>query len=209
MNRKTFDKTASSETSEVDRSDKIEDNDTDVSCSFCGTYMSNYVPKYFLGELVNPACANCDGSRNYVFSEKSGNSELCKSAMTRRGFNFRPMRPNYSKHLHLSDGGKCSHQKCCIIRQPFPPPTPAIVPLENDSSNYHIKVLKGSLGWGSTCGYCFRIDHKNYGCESCVWIKWYGQLHGYPDMNPYSYEKYLPDKSAGSGSQATDSNLYN
>ena len=58
----------------------------------------------------------------------------------------------------------------------------------NKSSNYEWK-----FGLGFTCGYCYRIDHKNYGCESCVWMKWFGELHGYPDLNPYTYRKHLVD----------------
>ena len=78
-----------------------------------------------------------------------------------------------------------------IIRQPFPPPLPALTPLVNHSSEYHLKTMSGDLDWGSTCSYCMRIDYEKYGCESCVWMKCFGSLHGFPDEDPYDYRKYL------------------
>jgi hypothetical protein len=38
---------------------------------------------------------------------------------------------------------------------------------------------------------CYSIDNKNYGCENCVWQKWYGELYGYPDINPWEFKKHL------------------
>jgi hypothetical protein len=64
------------------------------------------------------------------------------------------------------------------------------MPLVNLYSLYHLKTMAGELDWGSTCGYCMRIEYEKYGCESCVWIKCYGELHGYPDLDPYYYKKY-------------------
>ena len=84
----------------------------------------------------------------------------------------------------------CSHSTQCIRRQPRPPPLPSIVPLVNHRSQYHQKFFEGSLDWGSTCSYCMRIDYERYGCDSCVWIKCFGELHGYPDRNPYDYKKF-------------------
>ena len=40
-------------------------------------------------------------------------------------------------------------------------------------------------------GRCFEVDYKNYGCDDCVWLKWHGDLHGYPDINPWEFKKYL------------------
>ena len=43
---------------------------------------------------------------------------------------------------------------------------------------------------------CMDAYSKNYGCESCVWFKWHGQLLGYPDINPYDFKKHLePSRS--------------
>ena len=65
------------------------------------------------------------------------------------------------------------------------------MPLVNMSSMYHKKIMAGQLDWGSTCAYCMRIDYEKYGCDSCVWIKCFGDLHGFPDLDPYYYKKFL------------------
>ena len=59
------------------------------------------------------------------------------------------------------------------------------------SSQYHQKTMARELDWGSTCSYCYRIDYEKYGCDSCVWIKCFGERHVYPDVNPYDYKKHL------------------
>ena len=110
-------------------------------------------------------------------------------SVTRKGFNYRPN----SLAQAFSRPRNCSHVKQCIIREPFPPPLPTLTPLVNMHSLYHVKTLAGQLDWGRTCGYCFRMEHKNYGCESCVWIKHFGELHGYPDTDPFDYRKYLDE----------------
>ena len=38
---------------------------------------------------------------------------------------------------------------------------------------------------------CLGAYSKNYGCEDCVWLKWYGQIHGLPDIHPYDFKKFL------------------
>ena len=97
-------------------------------------------------------------------------TEVSNQVLTSKGFKYQPKRSAETKCSLSKRTKMCNHSKTCIIRQPYPPPIPSLVPLKNEDSNYHIKVLNGSLKWGSTCGYCFRIDIKNYGCESCVWI---------------------------------------
>ena len=157
-------------------------------CSLCGVNIENYVPKFFLGELVNAACVNCEDKDDIYDKEPPVTSKPVLSGV---GFAHRPFISNQTGEKLVTD--MCLHSKTCVIRQPYPPPLPSLTPLKNEASNYHLKVLDGSLSWGRTCGYCFRIDHKNYGCEPCVWIKWFGQLHGYPDINPYTYKKHLED----------------
>ena len=166
------------------------ENEKKEICSLCGVFIENYVPKFFLGVPVNPACVKCE-DKDDIYDKEYNETPQPKHVLSRRGFTYRPVKPYQTKQSQITK--LCLHSKTCIIRQPYPPPIPSLVPLKNEASNYHIKILKGSLNWGGTCGYCFRIDHKNYGCESCVWIKWYGQLHGYPDINPFTYKKYLPD----------------
>ena len=122
---------------------------------------------------------------NDLFSKNSPKPE--DFPLTRNGFNFRP---SFAAQA-FSRTRNCSHSQQCIIRQPFPPPLPALMPLVNMSPLYHNRILSGDLDWGSTCSYCFRIDYEKYGCESCVWIKCYGELHGFPDLNPYHYRKYI------------------
>ena len=84
----------------------------------------------------------------------------------------------------------CSHDQQCVLRQPFPPPIPAMTPLVNNRSKYHEKMIAGTLDYGRTCEYCMRIEYERYGCDSCVWIKCFGELHGYPDIDPYQYHQY-------------------
>ena len=167
-------------------------------CSICAIPILNYVPKYFLSEKFNPACEKCDddpGEFDVDVSSKEiddialnqKSTESVEQPFTPRGFNSRP---TLAAQAFLSSNN-CSHTKQCIIRQPFPPPIPALTPLVNMYSLYHMKTLAGELDWGSTCAYCMRIDYEKYGCESCVWIKCFGDLHGYPDLDPYDFKKYL------------------
>ena len=101
-----------------------------------------------------------------------------------KGFVYRPTNP-------INPPQSCFHTTQCIVREPSPPPLPSITPLVNYSSQYHEKIQSGSLDWGSTCPYCMRIEYERYGCDSCIWIKCFGELHGYPDVNPYDYKKHL------------------
>ena len=112
--------------------------------------------------------------------------------ITSKGFcpRYPPSPPSPSKAS--SDApAPCKHTPQCTARQPLPPPVPSMIPLVNYHSLYHQKMHAGELDWGSTCSYCMRIDYERYGCDSCVWIKCFGELHGYPDVNPYDFKKYL------------------
>jgi hypothetical protein len=43
----------------------------------------------------------------------------------------------------------------------------------------------------NTHEYCMRIEYENYGCENCLWYKWWGEKHGFPDINPWSFREHL------------------
>ena len=167
----------------------------ETACSICSTTIANYKPKIFLDETFNPACESCDDSfpsddHDLVFKiveEPTSERLIIKpNPITPKGFDHQ-----HSTKQQSPSTEACSHNNQCIIRQPFPPPLPAVMPLVNMSSMYHKKIMAGQLDWGSTCAYCMRIDYEKYGCDSCVWIKCFGDLHGFPDLDPYYYKKFL------------------
>ena len=159
-------------------------------CSICASPILNYVPKYFHGEKFSPACNKCDDTS--WTSEDSSSDEISLQPVpipfTRRGFDTHT---TSSRSKTSSSSSSCSHSQQCITRQPFPPPLPALTPLVNEYSMYHVKTMAGELDYGSTCWYCMRIEYERYGCDSCVWIKCFGELHGYPDIAPHDYKEYL------------------
>ena len=89
----------------------------------------------------------------------------------------------------------CRHQTQCTIRQPRTPPFPSITFLINEKSNYHLHMMAKSADEFAGCFRCFFIEHENYGCDDCTWLKWWlkwhGELHGFPDVSPWSYKQYL------------------
>ena len=87
----------------------------------------------------------------------------------------------------------CAHQTQCVVRQPYAPPSPTWTFLHHEQSKYHEHMWKDDL-LPFTHAHCMANDHRNYGCDNCVWWKWYGQLHGYPDIYPGDYKKYLDEK---------------
>ena len=100
--------------------------------------------------------------------------------------------PNCSS---ISANITCAHTPTCILRQPKPPPPDKCSILEHFGSRYH-EHFSSSEGVPSRYGthqYCMRIDHNNYGCEKCVWYKWWGELHGYPDVNPWLFKEHLDE----------------
>jgi hypothetical protein len=161
----------------------------EILCSICASLIPNFVPKFFQGDQFNPACENCDDS-SWLSDSSSDeiSSEPVPIPITPRGFDIRPNSPT-SQSSSLSPN--CSHTQQCIIREPFPPPLPALAPLVNEYSLYHRKTMAGELDWGSTCWYCMRIDYEKYGCDSCVWINCFGELHGFPDIAPHDYKDHL------------------
>ena len=85
-----------------------------------------------------------------------------------------------------------SHEPQCITRQPQPPPLSKYSFLHHPHSNYRQHMIDNTIpSRYDTHEYCMRIDHHNYGCEDCVWWKWYGELHGFPDIYPGNYRRYL------------------
>ena len=90
-----------------------------------------------------------------------------------------------------TSSSKCPHAVQCVIRQPVLPPFPLVTPLVNHQSEYHDHVMQRDPNRYGGHERCFSVDHVNYGCEDCIWLKWYGDLHSYPDINPWDYKKYL------------------
>ena len=150
----------------------------------------NYTQKYFQGEPFNPACEKCDDessisdndcisdfpSAYQAFLDSESDHLDARHPFTRKGFNRSHAVINPSNSSSASSD--CSHPQQCIVRQPFTPPLPTLTPLVNEYSFYHLKTMAGELDWGRTCGYCMRIEYEKYGCESCVWINCFGELHG-------------------------------
>ena len=87
----------------------------------------------------------------------------------------------------------CSHSLQCVIRQPMPPPPDKCTILVHDGSKYH-EHMDSQAGvpyqLGGTHEYCMRIDYENYGCEDCIWNKKWGELHGFPDINPWTFQEH-------------------
>ena len=80
-----------------------------------------------------------------------------------------------------------------IIRKPNPPPPEKCTILHHSGSKYHEHIISsgGVPARFNTHEDCMRIDNDNYGCSDCVWFKWWGELHAYPDVNPWSFKKHL------------------
>ena len=95
----------------------------------------------------------------------------------------------------LQCGKVCTHAPQCVIRQPFNPPFPSITFLHNENTKYHDHMMQWSKEEFAGCFKCFSVENENYGCADCRWLKfWYkrnGEMHGFPDMDPWIYKKYL------------------
>ena len=93
----------------------------------------------------------------------------------------------------VKDQISCKHDSVCVTRQPLPPPFPTITHLVNERSKYHEHMMSRAGVPGRYPGHekCMDAYSKNYGCDECVWLKWHGELHGYPDIHPSDYKKHL------------------
>ena len=95
----------------------------------------------------------------------------------------------------LKDQTDCSHDKQCVLRQPYPPPSPLSPYIVHDVSKYHIHMMTKTSEDLTGCLKCFSVDNENYGCDKCTWLKWWfkwhGDRHGLPDIHPSKYRKYL------------------
>ena len=97
-----------------------------------------------------------------------------------------------STTFSIMRSSSCSHQPQCSTRQPKPPPMSKYSFLHHPHSKYREHMISNTIpSRYGTHEYCMRIDHHNYGCEDCVWWKWYGELHGFPDIYPGNYSKYM------------------
>ena len=90
---------------------------------------------------------------------------------------------------------KCEHTPQCVVRQPIPPPFPAITFLYNERSNYHKHMMLWTKKEFAGHTRCFSVENENYGCDDCTWLKWWykghGETHGFPDIEEWTYKKYL------------------
>ena len=68
-------KTVVKPTESLDKSDdsptKRNSSETEIWCTICANVITNDLPKYFLGEIINPACENCQDSSTSSDDEKN------------------------------------------------------------------------------------------------------------------------------------------
>ena len=141
-----------------------------------------------MGEEINAACEKCDSP----ISSDTDDDEHCENSDVLQTKSCGII----IKDCSVDGNSGCSHSPQCIIRQPYPPPLPSITHIRNNASKYHVYMLETSGVPGRFGGHdkCLNAYSKNYGCDACVWLKWYGELHGLPDIHPQDFRKYLdPD----------------
>ena len=88
----------------------------------------------------------------------------------------------------------CDHVPQCVTRDPFPPPSPKNPFLIDPVSKYHEHMMSkhGPPAMFGGCERCMEPwRSNNYGCDSCIWLKWHGEKFGLPDIKPWSYKKHL------------------
>ena len=110
-----------------------------------------------------------------------------------------PVHPWNKTPLFISAKGQCCstcrHPTQCTTRQPRTPPLPSITFLVNEKSKYHLHMMTKSADDFAGCFRCFSVENENYGCDKCTWLKWWfkwhGDRHGFPDISPWIYKKYL------------------
>ena len=88
----------------------------------------------------------------------------------------------------------CQHPTQCVLRQPYPPPSPSFPYLVHEVSRYHEHMMEKNADDLAGCITCFSVNNDNYGCDKCTWLKWWfkwhGDRHGLPDIHPSVYKKY-------------------
>ena len=182
---------------------KVEEYDpTVVICSICSFIIPNYIPKYFMGHEINAACEKCYSPLD---SSEAEDDVKCTEGDDVSESSYRENEDSLSD---VTAPGKCSdvickHSPQCVIRQPYPPPLPSITHIRNDRSKYHLHMMSRHGLPGHYGGHerCINAYSKNYGCESCIWFKWNGELYGLLDINPHEYKKYLdPDPTENTNS---------
>ena len=77
-------------------------------------------------------------------SDEENSLILSDHPVTRTEFNYIPTFISSNASLNNSN---CSYENQCVIFQPFPPPLPAMTPLVNKYSLYHMKTVAGELDW--------------------------------------------------------------
>ena len=102
---------------------------------------------------------------------------------------------SYEGYKSDPEHAECNHAQQCVVRQPYPPPSPYSPFLEHEVSKYHIHMMTKTPEDLVGCIGCFSVDNENYGCDKCTWLKWWlkwhGDRHGLPDIHPSIYRKYL------------------
>lgn len=138
-------------------------------------------------EPILSSISNPDSSSSSFNSRAPSSALTAPPPTTSRGF-----LPRTVSRLTTNSSTLCSHSPKCILRQPIPPPLPSVTYLVNKDSMYHEKMLQqGGMEYGLTHHDCMTIEYERYGCKDCIWIKMYGETHGYPDVNPWSYRNHI------------------
>ena len=122
-------------------------------------------------------------SENKIISTFPKNSPVCENC-------DETFKADESKPVH----NICQHGPQCVIRQPYPPPSPCSPFIVHEVSKYHEHMMNKTVDDMIGCIKCFSVDNENYGCDKCTWLKWWfkwhGERHGFPDINPAVYKKY-------------------
>ena len=184
---------------ELAASESSEYDPTEVYCTICAVKIPDYKPKYFEDIPINPACDKCFDS-DYD-DNLNCDDEVSDTVDSTDILDSKTEAPKNVTEVGEVDA--CIHSPPCISRQPFPPPLPSITHLKNETTEYHLHMMSRHGLPGHYGGHerCINAYSKNYGCESCIWFKWNGELYGLPDINPHDYKKYLdPDPTENTNS---------
>ena len=123
---------------------------------------------------------------------KSANTELCSLLNSPVSENFGDTLDDYVTVPEYYE--VCKHAVQCVIRQPYPPPSPSMPFIVHEVSKYHEHMMNKTQDDLTGCLKCFSVDNENYGCDKCTWLKWWfkwhGLRHGFPDIHPSVYKKY-------------------